>query len=325
MPSTMATRARSAATAPRARSGATAKSGATRFDRPPFRKAKHAAASLAAIRERLAAAQPSLSPTHRRIAGYILANAADVVHMSVTEVAERTGASEGSVVGLCQHLGASGFQHLKIALAQGLVQPVQFIHEDLAEGDGIATVIEKIFASGLRALHDTQRVLDVAAMAEAVRLIDKARRVEIYGIGSAAPIAEDAYNRLLRIGVDCRLAVDSHIQAISASLTGPQVAVLTVSHSGSTVETVTATRLAKECGARTICITNFGKSPLQRYADVVLHTMANETRFRTEAMTSRIAQLGIVDALIAGIALARRDLAVDRLRRTFEVLSIKRY
>jgi DNA-binding MurR/RpiR family transcriptional regulator len=49
--------------------------------------------------------------------------------------------------------------------------------------------------------------------------------------------------------------------------------------------------------------------------------MANETRFRTEAMTSRIAQLGIVDALIAGIALARRDLAVDRLRRTFEVLS----
>ena len=34
------------------------------------------------------------------------------------------------------------------------------------------------------------------------------------------------------------------------------------------------------------------------HADIVLHTMAKETRFRTEAMTSRIAQHAIVDALI---------------------------
>src|SRR5262245_14276348 len=91
---------------------------ANRPGRLPAQQARRSPASLTAIRDRLAAAQPSLSPTHRRIATYILANAADVVHMSVTEVAERTESSEGSVVGLCQGLGASGFQHLKIALAQ---------------------------------------------------------------------------------------------------------------------------------------------------------------------------------------------------------------
>lgn len=286
---------------------------------------RHRARPLEGMRERLLALREGSSPAASRIAAFLADRAADVVHMSVTEVAEKVGVSEGSVINLCRQAGANGFQHLKIAIAQDLVQPVQFIHEDLEPDDDAAQVIEKIFASDMQALRDTQRVLDPKALERAATAMLAAKRVEIYGIGSAASIAEDAHFRLLRVGIDTRLAVDSHVQAISASLTGPDVAVLTVSHSGSTVETVTATRLAKEAGARTICITNFGRSPIQNYADIVLTTMAKETRFRTEAMTSRIAQLAIVDALIARIALARRDKADRSLRKTFEVLSLKRY
>ncbi len=269
--------------------------------------------------------RPSLGPAGQRIADFIVQNPQDVVHMSVSEVAERTGASEGSVVGLCKSLGATGFQQLKIVLAQESVRPVQFIHEDLEPRDDAATVIRKIFQSNVQTLHDTQSTLDVGALARAVRVIKKAKRVEIYGIGSAAPIAEDAHYRMLRIGLDAKAVIDSHIQAISASLTGPSVAVLTVSHSGSTHETVTATRLAKEAGAKTICITNFGKSPIQAFADVVLFTMARETNFRTEAMTSRLAQLAIIDVLIACLALTDYDKAVDTIKHTFDVLSLKRF
>jgi DNA-binding MurR/RpiR family transcriptional regulator len=53
--------------------------------------------------------------------------------------------------------------------------------------------------------------------------------------------------------------------------------------------------------------------------------MARETRFRTEAMTSRIAQLCVVDALIAALALGDYDRSTETLRQTFEVLSIKRF
>lgn len=274
---------------------------------------------------RLAALRPSLSPTARRIADFIVEEAESVVHMSVTEVAEKTRASEGSVVGLCQQIGAKGFQNLKISLAQDLVQPIQFIHEDLQREDPAKTVVDKIFHSGIQALKDTLSVLDAEAMAKAVALIGAASRVEVYGIGSAAPIAEDINYRMLRIGLNCKVVVDSHVQAISASLTGPGVATVTVSHSGSTQETVLATRLAKEAGAATICITNFGKSPVQAHSDVVLYTMARETRFRTEAMTSRIAQLAIADALIACLALANYDEAVATIQDTFNVLSSKRF
>jgi RpiR family carbohydrate utilization transcriptional regulator len=277
------------------------------------------------VLQRIAAVRASLPPTARRIADFIAAHAADVVQMSVTEVAERVDASEGSVVALCRQLGTSGFQQVKIALARDLVQPVQFIHEDLARSDDTALVIEKVFRSDMETLHQTLKVVDAQAMEGAVRAVLSARRVEVYGIGSSAPVAEDANYRLLRIGIESKAVVDSHVQAISASLTGPDVAVITVSHSGSTHETVTATRLAKEAGATTICITNFGKSPLLAYADIVLHTMARETQFRTEAMTSRIAQLAIIDALIACLALASYDRAVDTIGKTFEVLSTKRF
>ena len=282
-------------------------------------------APLAAVLARIDSLWPSLGPAGQRIAQFIAEHPQEVVHMSVSEVAARTRSSEGSVVGLCKNLGATGFQQVKITLAQELVQPVQFIHEDLMKQDSVETTVRKIFQSNVQTLQDTQASLDVAAMAQAVKLLRKAKRIEIYGIGSAATIAEDAHYRMLRIGLNVKVVVDSHVQAISAALAGPGVVTLTISHSGSTHETVLATRLAKEAGATTICITNFGKSPLQAFSDLTLFTMARETNFRTEAMTSRLAQLAIIDALIACLALSDYEKSVETLRKTFDVLSLKRY
>lgn len=274
---------------------------------------------------RIRIAHSTMAKGAQRIADFILDRPEDVVGMSVTELSEATEVSEGSIINFCRGIGLSGFQQLKLSLAQEIVQPVQFIHEDLLREDDLETVSRKVFHSGMQALRDTLSVLDTGALEAAVEAVRKAKRVEIYGIGSSAPIAEDAQYRMLRIGLDVRAVTDSHIQAISASRCDPDVATLTISHSGATHETVTATRLAREAGATTIVITNFARSPIRAYADIVLTTMARETRFRTEAITSRIAQLCVVDALIAGLALADYDRATDILKKTFDVLSIKRF
>ncbi|MCT2401470.1 MurR/RpiR family transcriptional regulator [Novosphingobium mangrovi (ex Huang et al. 2023)] len=274
---------------------------------------------------RIRVALPTMAKSAQRIAEFILERPEDIVGMSVTELSEATGVSEGSVINFCRSIGLSGFQQMKLSLAQEIVQPVQFIHEDLDRADDMETVCRKVFHSGIQALRDTLSVLDADALARAVEAVRSAKRVEIYGIGSSAPIAEDTHYRMLRIGLNARAVTDSHIQAISASRCDPDVAVITISHSGATHETVVTTKLAKEAGARTIVVTNFARSPIQAYSDIVLFTMARETRFRTEAMTSRIAQLCVIDALIAGLALADYDHATDVLKKTFDVLSIKRF
>lgn len=269
--------------------------------------------------------QADLPPTAKRIAAYIEANASDVIRMSITELAEQTEASEGSIVGLCRRLGANGFGELKIMLARDLVEPVKFIQEDLREGDSIEQVGNHIFAAHASSLADTHKLLSTDALRKAVAIIRDAARIEVYGIGSSGPIAVDLAYRLLQLGLHATATIDSHMQAVSAAMTGPDVAAITVSHSGSTVETVMATRLARETGAKTIGITRLGKSPLQRYCDVVLHTVANETRYRPEAMSSRVAQLAIVDTLVSCCALADPKRSISKLQRSARVIAEKRY
>jgi DNA-binding MurR/RpiR family transcriptional regulator len=267
----------------------------------------------------------ALPPTARRIAAYIAEHAEEVIRMSITEVAEQTGASEGSIVGLCRRLGVSGFQEMKILLSRDLVEPMRMIHEDLRPSDTVTDVAEHVFAAHIASLQETQKLLAQKTLARAVEIVRASRRVEVYGIGSAAPIAQDLGYRLLQLGYDAKAVTDSHIQAVSAAMADSGTAVVTVSHSGSTQETVMATELAKKAGARTIGITRMGKSPLARHCDVVLHTIANETRYRPEAMSSRVAQLAIIDTLVSCCALADAKRSIARLQLSARVLAAKRF
>jgi hypothetical protein len=61
--------------------------------------------------------------------------------MSMSAVAERTECNEGSVIGLCRSVGATGFQQLKMALAQEMVLPVHLIHENLLATDASTAVL----------------------------------------------------------------------------------------------------------------------------------------------------------------------------------------
>jgi RpiR family transcriptional regulator, carbohydrate utilization regulator len=244
--------------------------------------------------------------------------------MSVADLAEKAQASEGSVIQLCQHIGFKGFQDLKIALAKEVGGARALVHEDIDPADGVSEVVTKIIAGHVRALEDTRKVMDPGAVSAAVTAFIKARRIEVYGIGTSAPIAEGAAYRLRRLGLPAFALTDSHGQAVSAAFAGGDAAVLTISHSGRTIETLSATRLAKEAGARTIVITNYGRSPLIEHADIVLHTAAREARYGMEAMSSRIAQLAVIDILYAAVALKRWAPSLEAIDIAHTVIAAKR-
>ena len=74
----------------------------------------------------------------------------------------------------------------------------------------------------------------------------------------------------------------------------------------------------------TVAVTNFPWSPITGNADLVLLTAARETAFRSGAMTSRIAQLTVIDCLF--VMLAQRDIpgTLDALERTYAAAQAKR-
>ncbi len=267
----------------------------------------------------------SLRTAEQRVADFILGHAEELIYLTVTELAERTQTSESTVVRLCQKIGYRGYQEFKIMLARDLVGPTETVYEEIAPGDDIPTLKAKVFQANAQALKDTIEVLADDELQRAVEAIAKARRVEVYGIGGSAPLALDAYHKFMKLGISCMWLNDSDLMAMSSSLLQPGDVALGISHTGASRDVVDAMENAQRAGATTVCITHRATSPITKASNIKLFTAAKETAFGSDAMSSRIAQLTIIDTLYAGIANADYDRALSLIQKTREASAGKRY
>jgi DNA-binding MurR/RpiR family transcriptional regulator len=258
------------------------------------------------------AAIDDLVPSERRVAEVVLADPRRIMYRSVSEIAAEAGTSASTVVRACYRLGFSGFQDLKLALAQDVSSPVDRIREDIDETSTPEQVLATVLHDGVEALREAQRSVDPAAHALAVQLLRDARRVLFVAVGTSAPLAQDAAYRFLTIGVQAEAPADVHVQHVCARLLGPEDVCVAISHTGATRETLAAVKGAAEAGARTIAISSFARSPLAELVDATLVAGSRELSYRIEAMSSRIAHLSILDALFVAVALqnpARTEIA----------------
>ncbi|GAW91943.1 MurR/RpiR family transcriptional regulator [Calderihabitans maritimus] len=274
---------------------------------------------------RLRAILPYLSTAERRVAEYIMENSNDIIQLPITELAERAGVAEATIFRLCKRLGYRGYQALKIALVADLVTPIKSIHEDVENGDDMLTIASKVFDSTIQSFRDTMRLLDRDSLEKAAEAIANARRVEFYGAAGSGAVAMDCYHKFSRTGISCIALTDSHLQIMSASLLTDRDVAVGISHTGSSKDIVESLRIAKEAGATIICITSFMKSPITKVADICLFTTARETRFRSEALASRLVALAILDSLLVGVSLRRQEQALESIEKTRKAIALKRY
>ena len=274
---------------------------------------------------RLQAAYASLRAAEQRVAEFVLAHPEDLIYLTVTELAERTKTSESTVVRLCQKIGYKGYQEFKIVLARDLVEPTTEIYAAIDAGDDLATIKTKVFQANAQALRDTIEVLDDDALARAVDAIAAARRLEVYGVGGSGPLALDTYHKFLKLGIAGIALSDGDLMAMSSSLLGPGDVAFGISHTGASRDVVDALLRARSNGATTICVTHRPASPVAKASDVVLAVAAKQTAFRSDASSSRIAQLAIIDTLYVGVAYRAHDRALAMLEKTREATAAKRY
>lgn len=274
---------------------------------------------------RLRGLYPSLKTALQKVADVILRQPEMAIYASVNEVAAASGVSEATVMRFCRILGFRGFQDFKIALARELVSPLQRLHEEVSEGDEPAIVVRKVFQANIAALQDTLEVLNMKAIQQAAQLLLHAHQILIIGVGASGPVVLDAGNKFLRLGLDVHCPFDAHLQMMAAALLSPEDVVLAISHSGSTRDAVETARVAREAGAKVICLTNNSLSPLTRFSDLVLVTASQETRFRQEAMASRLGQISIIDSLFTLMAVARPEKSLRNLAKIESVIVAKQY
>ncbi len=276
---------------------------------------------LYAIRERLS----SLHPKERALAEYILEHAQEATRSGITELAERAGASAATITRFCKGMRFDGFPDFKLKLAEELATPSeqQPTYQDIVAGNSLQRIVAAMEANHLRSISDTTRLIDFAAMERAIDALHRARRIDLYGVATSGLVAQDAYQKLVRIGKEANAFSDPHLQITSASNLGPGDVAIAISYSGETQETLDALECAKAQGATTISLTKYGVSSLASAADIALFASSLEEGMRRGDMASRIAQLHVIDILFTGLVSSKFDVYVPKLERTY--VNVRKY
>jgi DNA-binding MurR/RpiR family transcriptional regulator len=262
-----------------------------------------------------------LSTVEKRLADFILASPERIPGLSVKQIASGASASVAAVSRLVRKAGFAGLKDFKLELARERAVPPAYFYKAIEAEDSDAELVTKVFLGNRQSLEDTLKLLDPAALAQAVRRMVRARALLFFGVGSSGILARDAAMRFSLLGVPAQALSDpSEVYFRAATARQSEVAV-GLSHSGRSLATVRALELAREGQALTIGISNYLRSPLHAAADFFFCTSFPETRVTVTALSSRVAQLCLIDAmylLAARLRGAPRD--YEQVNRRMESL-----
>jgi len=271
---------------------------------------------------------PSLTKAEQRVAVYITNHPQTAIFQSISELADHSKTSEATVVRACKSLGFSSYQEFKVLLAQAIAIPDQVLYGAIRIEDNapVSTIVDSVFDSTVQTLRLTQSALDVHTMEKAADLLCHARRVFILGLGGSHAIAIDLQHKLLRLGIDAVYHPDLHMQRISiANQIGPEDVLFAISHSGSSKDVVDNASVAKKLNAKIIALTGALKSPLSAYADVQIYTLSDETKHSIASVSSRLAQLAVIDVLHTIISNRDKEAVASRLENVYAQMASLKY
>lgn len=266
---------------------------------------------------RIAAAYPSLSKSHRKIADFVMTHPLEVVALSIEGVAEASGASTATITRFVRAVGYSGFSDFRekiVADYQTATGPGATSAGDAGEAGSTAALLHGFLADTVQNIGDAAANIDAGTATRFTDTLLAARRILILGTGAshyAASYLEEGLALYTQKNVTNLLLRGATPYTTGQIRTiGPEDAVIAISmprYSGSTVE---FTRIAKAQGAPILALTDSPTSPLAQLADVTFFTPAKSRLLPN----SPAAIFAVADALIATIAAQRPDIVAATLQ-----------
>ena len=230
----------------------------------------HADASAGSVSERLLDLFKGrrLSPTQRRIAQYFLDNA-DAAFLSSTELAQRTGVSQPSVIRFATALGYSGYPDLRRSLRRVVLGSAPEAAEQVRRNELQAIVADD--KSSLNILHEglahPQQVLRVADE------LSQSLPLTVLGFRVSSALAHHFTYGAQWIHPDVRLIATGGTTGFDTLLQSAQAGgtwLLAFAMPRVPNETVEALRLARSMGIRTAVLTDTALVPFAEDADELL-------------------------------------------------------
>ena len=267
---------------------------------------------LQVIRERF----DNLTKSEKKIADYVLENYMRVVDYNIAELSEYTQTSDASIIRFCRTFGCKGYQDFKMRLAREVVPTYKQYNPNLEEGDTVDTICHKVFSASISALQETQQMLNGESLLLAAQRLYEAERIVIACSGNSLVVGEDLRIKMLKIGIRCSLDRDYDLQLMSVSSLTERDVVICISHTGSTKNLYELLRMAKKNHAYLILISTQMKAPIAQLADLVISVCGKETMFHSESTSARMAEMAVIDSIMAVVAKNHLDDYSDLLNKS---------
>jgi len=258
--------------------------------------------------EKIQAAMSFLSASEKKLARYLSFERKRIPFLSIYDVAENAGVSTATVSRLARRLGYRNFAELKIGFVRKSDDSLHEIFNAINHGDTDEEIIHKVFQGNIKSLRDTQGITSIENLRKFAKILACAKRALCIGIGGSGNVARDAALRLSHLDFQAEAYTDYYQILIQSLRADSDTVVIGISHSGRSSITVESLKLAKTKNAVTCGISNYPGSPLSRVSDFFFQTSFPETGVKVAALSSRIAQLCLVDAIYILVAKYRKKL-----------------
>lgn len=262
--------------------------------------------------------------SERKIATYLLNTGESSRNLTSAGIAQKINVGQSSVVKFAQKLGYEGFSDFKLALwGEAVVDKNQgesIIHSSISVHDSLSVVARKLVFEKCDVLEKTLLLNNEARLMQGVHMINQANRILLVGIGASGLVAQDFCYKLLKIGKSVSYQQDAHVQLASAQALSPGDLLLAISLSGALREVNQCAIEAKANGANCLVITSINKNKLHELADHALYVLSKERSIRSSAMTSRIAQMSLIDILFVGLIQLEPQLAAHYIQHSRELI-----
>lgn len=262
----------------------------------------------------------NLSPSERRVAEWISAHPKAAAGSTLAHVADASGTSEPTVVRFCRSIGLSGFRELGIRLTESISAPTSYVHRDVNSDDSSSDAVLKVLDASIQTLIGMRAQLTTMPIDATVRAMLGARQIAFGGLGASGHVARDACHKFFRLGVPCSTLIDTPMILQFAAIAEPSDVLVLLSHTGRWREFAQAARLARGRGATVVAITN-PDCELASEASLLFPCQVVEDTSVYTPMSSRLAQLALLDAVHVALALASGEGGADRLQKSKDALS----
>ncbi|AUN13127.1 MurR/RpiR family transcriptional regulator [Paraclostridium sordellii] len=254
---------------------------------------------------------------------YIKNNIEDVFYKPISQIAKESNIGEATITRFSKKMGFNGLQDFKVTLAQeisSLSKNKNIINSNIENNEPVVDTAKKLLISNINTLESTVDIINGQDIHKSSQLIINAKKIYFVGIGYSGIIAQDSNYKFMRIGLNCVSFDSSHTMIMMASIMEKGDLLIAISHSGETDEIIKTVKLAKENEVDVISITKKKESSLKDISDIHLEYISEETLLETGSISSKLAQIFLIDLIYTQVVKEISSEAIDRKIKTTDAI-----